>query len=242
MARAFARRGCPVLLTARRADALDAVAGDIRRGGGRAAVYAVDLADADAPLRLAEAAAREGLVVDYLVNNAGFGVAEAFVETDASRLESMVRVNVGALTALTRAFLPGFVDRRAGGEINVASVAGDYPGPGMAVYNASKAYVVSLTLALRRETAGAAVRIGVVCPGGTVTAFHERAGLRPSGLTSWFMMDADTVAEIALQGFEKNRAVIVPGVVNRGLVAVRRFLPDGLAARGYGAAVKRMGA
>jgi short-subunit dehydrogenase len=226
IARALARRGCDLGLAARRGDALERLARELSSAHGvHAHVFAVDLADADAPERLAADVASRGLEVRVLVNNAGFGVFGPFTDTGLVTDERMIQVNVTALTALTKRCLPGMLARRDGRILNVASVAGFLPGPGMAVYYATKAYVISFSEALDDELRGTGVRVTALCPGTTASEFQQVAGLKVSRLGRRTMMSAASVAERGVDAMLAGRRLAVPGLVNKAVPWLVRLLP-----------------
>ena len=178
-----------------------------------------------------ETAQNLGLPVQVLVNNAGFGGYGPFAEADLASTLQMLQLNVVALTHLTRLFLPGMLERNLGGILNVASIAGFQPGPLMAVYYASKAYVLHFSEALTEELRNTNVRVTALCPGPTITGFEERAGLNASRFfTSRGVMDARAVAEAGYRGFRNGRRIVVPGWRNRLLAQSYRFFPRALIA------------
>ncbi len=178
LARQLADRGAHLVLAARRTDRLAALKADIGRAHPdlTVTVIGVDLAAADAALALADQVTEAGIVIDLLVNNAGVGSHDQFVDEDRNALARQIQLNVGSLVALTSQFLPGMISRHAGGVINVASTAAFQPVPTMAVYGATKAFVLSFTEALWGETRGTGVRVLTLCPGATETAFFDTTG------------------------------------------------------------------
>jgi short-subunit dehydrogenase len=233
LARRFAAGGHDLVLTARRADELRALADELSAEHG-VAVRAVpaDLSDPVAPRTLFDEVAAAGLAVDVLVNNAGFGMYGPFAEADPDRLLAMVQVNVAALTHLTRLFLPGMVARGRGRVLNVASTAAFQPGPLMAAYYASKAYVLSLSEALAFELRGAGVTVTCLCPGPTRTEFAAAAVVGGSRLfDSPYVMDAAPVAEAGYRAAMRGRRVVVPGLLNRLGAFATRFVPRPLLMR-----------
>ena len=227
LARLFARDGYPLLLTARSGDKLGAFARELTAAHGvAAATCALDLAGPDAPARLFEAARGQSRPVEILVNNAGFGTYGPFAEADPAATLQMLQVNVVALTHLTHLFLPGMVARNAGRIMNVASTAGFQPGPLLAVYAATKAYVLHFSEALDEELRKTKVRVSAFCPGPTATGFEARAGLAGSKLFSGRnVMDARPVAEVGYRGLMRDRRVVVPGLWNNLLIQSHRFAP-----------------
>jgi short-subunit dehydrogenase len=226
-ARLFAEGGYDVVLVARTESKLKVLADELgTKHGVRALAVAADLADPAAPGRLMERLKAEGMQVDVLVNNAGYAGYGAFAETDARMELDMIQVNIGALTALTKAVLPGMLARKSGRILNVASTAAFQPGPLMAVYYATKAYVLSFSEALANETQGTGVTITCLCPGPTKTGFQERAKMEESKLVKGKeIMDSLTVARAGYEGLHQGRAVVIPGFMNRMLVQSVRFLP-----------------
>lgn len=232
LARVFAREGHDLILVARSRDRLDALAREIR--GAHAAtvrVFPTDLSVPGAARALHERVAREGTLVDAIVNDAGFGMRGSFVELDPARQLEMIQVNVVALTELTRLFLPEMVRRGAGRVLNVASTAAFQPGPLMAVYCATKAYVLSFSEALAEEVKGSGVTVTCVAPGATETGFGEIAGVSATRLFRAGTMSSSAVAEAAYAATRKGIALVVPGCRNRLLSASARLVPIATAAR-----------
>jgi short-subunit dehydrogenase len=170
-----------------------------------------------------------GETVDLLVNNAGFGLIGRFAELDPKRERQMIDLNVGALTDLCRAVAPAMIRRRSGAILNVASTAAFQPGPKMAVYFATKAFVLSLSEAIHEELRPHGIRVSCLCPGPTRTEFGEVAGFRGNGLFDRVAMSAEEVARIGLDGLERTRAVVVTGALNRLVAMSTRFAPRPLA-------------
>lgn len=233
LARALARRGWSLILTARSQADLDALARELEGEHGVATrVVPCDLADPEGPARLVDRLASGGLQVTLLANNAGFGAIGPFHELDRQRLLDMVQVNVTAVTELTRRLLPPMVERGEGWILNVASTAAFQPGPLMAVYYASKAYVLSFSEAIQEELRGTGVSVTAFCPGVTRSAFQEAAGMSPPPAGSW-LLEADTrkVAEHGVRALFRSRAIALPGPLNRLHALVVRFVPRWLARR-----------
>ena len=194
LARELARRGHDLVLAARSVAPMEALAAELQAGGAVATVIAADLGKPGAAATLAHDIASRGLVVDVLVNNAGLGALGRFDRIDPARIGEVVQVNIVALTELTRLLLPGMVARGRGRIMLVASIAGYQPGPRMAVYFASKAYVRSLGEALAQELKGSGVTVNVLCPGATATGFFEVAAL-PAGTTEGTRLRISEVLE-----------------------------------------------
>ncbi|HKX91245.1 MAG TPA: SDR family oxidoreductase [Sphingomicrobium sp.] len=221
-ARQLSRRGHRLVLAARRKDRLEALGAEL----GNARAVAIDLAERGSVARLLDDVAAAGEQVELLVNNAGFGLTGRFVRQDPGRLGQMIDVNIAALTDLCRAVAAQMADRRAGAILNVASTAAFQPGPGMAVYFATKAYVLSLTEALHEELKPHGVKVSALCPGPTATEFGEVAGFGKS-LPAFVTAQAAPVVRAGLQGLDRNRAVVVPGLLNKLSAQGHRLLPRG---------------
>lgn len=227
LARLFARDKHDVILVARRRDKLDALAAELTAKHGVAAhVIAEDLASPGASERIAAAVQERGLRVDYLVNNAGFGTAGVFAELDPAREIEEIQVNVTALVHLTRIFLPAMIARKSGRVLNLGSTAGFQPGPFMAVYYATKAFVNSFTEALGFELKGTGVTATVSCPGATETEFAAVAGNDKSLLfKASAPMTAVEVAEHAYRAMQRGEAMAVPGLKNKAGIQSLRVAP-----------------
>jgi short-subunit dehydrogenase len=230
-ARQCAHRGEELVLVARRRDRLDTLAGQIN---ARSHVIAADLALPDAAVALINEVEAEGLTVRTLINNAGFGLAGKFAALPLERQREMIELNVRTLTELCRLVVPAMIERREGAILNLASTAAFQPGPNMAVYYATKAYVLSFTEALHHELKGSGVRVSALCPGPTTTEFADVAGV-DSPLLSRLAADAPSVVRVGLSGLDSNKAVIVPGVTNKVSAQSSRFLPRAAMRRIIGA-------
>ncbi len=230
LANEFASRGHRLLLIARHAESLDQAAVELRRDFGvEIHTAAIDLTVTGYDKRIADTLDAHGLYVDILVNNAGFGLGGPFAEQDAGRILDLCRLNMEALTVLTRRFLPEMLQRGRGGILNVASMAGLFPGPYHAAYYASKAYVLSLTEALAWENAGRGVRISAAAPGPVATRFHERTGAAHAFfLRMQRVMPPETVARIIYSGFIGRRTVIVPGLIPSLNSFAVRYIPHAI--------------
>ena len=226
LAKCFAAGGSRLVLVARNTPALEALAEGLRRDCRiEAIVLTADLSLPETPGKIYSELKGRGIVVDVLVNNAGFGAHGMFSELPLQQQLQMIQVNVTALTELTGLFLPGMVERRLGGVLNVASVAGFVPGPGMAVYYATKAYVLSFTEALASELAGTGVKVMALCPGPTETNFGKVARVNGARLVRVASMNAKEVALEGYAAFCNGRAVVVSGWRNRLLVLLVRLMP-----------------
>ena len=220
-ARQLSKRGHRLVLAARRKERLE----DLAKELGNARAVAIDLSKAGAAAKLLADVEAAGEQVDLLVNNAGFGLIGRFAELDAKRERQMVDLNVGVLMDLCRAAAPAMIERRSGGILNVASTAAFQPGPNMAVYFATKAFVLSFTEALHEELKPHKVKVSCLCPGPTRTEFGNVAGFGGNSLFDRTAMDAPEVVTAGIEGLEKNRAVVVPGLVNRIGATSTRFAP-----------------
>jgi short-subunit dehydrogenase len=228
LARTFAQRGHELMLVARREQELASLADEIAGfGKSRPLVLALDLIRRDASGRIAEALMANTAEPEFVVNNAGFGLVGPAAELDRVRQLEMVDLNVRTLTDLSLAFLDSLI-RRRGGLMNVASLAGFMPGPGMAVYYASKAYVLSFTEALHRELAPQGVRVTALCPGPVPTEFQARAGISDDQFPAFLARSADRVAEEGYRGLMRGRRVVIPGTTNKVAALLPRFLPRAL--------------
>jgi len=226
LARCFAADGCRLALASRKGDALEALAAELRKARKiRAQVFTVDLAHPDSPNRLLAHLQSAGLKVDVLINNAGFGAQGKFVELPLVRQLEMLQVNITSLTHLTRLLLPGMIERRRGGILNVASTAAFQPGPGMAVYYASKAYVLSFTEALAEELAGTGVTVTASCPGPTATNFGAAANMNTLGLVKKISMSAASVAHISHRAYRRGQVVAITGFRNQLPAFLVRLVP-----------------
>lgn len=225
LARVFAANGHRLALTARRADRLDALAGEIAaKGGAKPIVIPCDLERPDAGEKIATALAQAGVEVDCLVNNAGFGIFGQAAERDRDQQLGIIDVNVRALTDLSLRFADQLI-RNKGGILNVGSIAGFLPGPGMAVYYASKAYVISFTEALRAELGRRGVRVTVLCPGPVPSEFQSRAGFSPGMDSAVLNVSAADVARAGYDGLMANKRAVLPGLGIKIVTFLLRFLP-----------------
>ncbi len=220
-ARQLSKRGHALVLAARRKDRLE----DLAKELGNARAVAIDLSKPTASANLLADIEDNGETVDLLVNNAGFGLIGRFAELDARRERQMIDLNVGTLTDLCRSVAPAMIKRKSGGILNVASTAAFQPGPKMAVYFATKAFVLSLTEALHEELKPHGIKVSCLCPGPTRTEFGDVAGFSGNGMFDRVAMNAAEVVETGLKGLEANDAVVVPGWANKVTAASTRFAP-----------------
>lgn len=227
LAECFARDRHNLVLVARRAAELEAVAARLAQHYAISVQTIVaDLSEARAADQVVADLARRDLQIDALVNNAGFAQYGAFVATDAEQELRMMQLNMVTLTRLTKLLLPAMIERRRGAILNVASTAAFMPGPLMAVYYATKAYVLSLSEALHEELRGTGVTVTALCPGPTRTGFQTRAQMQDSKLVRGRdIMDSQTVARLAYAGLRRGKALVIPGRMNQVQAALPRFVP-----------------
>jgi hypothetical protein len=228
LARVFALKGHELALVARRGDKLEALAAEIAATGAKKpTTIELDLLADGALDTLAKRLAGAGLSVQYLVNNAGFGVIGKAIELDAAEQLAMVDLNVRTLTALTLRYLPEIVASK-GGVLNVASLGGFMPGPGFAIYYATKAYVLSFSEALAEEVKASGAKVCALCPGPVKTGFQARAGFDFSGSMGAMKPALMPVEEVAKQGYEglmSGKRVVVPGVISKILSLLAPLTP-----------------
>jgi short-subunit dehydrogenase len=238
-ARLAARDGHALVLVARRHDRLEELASELTLAHGVAvSSMAMDLADKSAPQQIAERVRSAGTEIDFLINNAGFGTHGAFSRSDLGRELGIIDVNVRALVELTHLFLPGMLGRQRGRILNVASVAGFVPGPWMATYYASKAFVLSFTEALAYELRGTGVTATAACPGPTATEFGAVAQSERTNLFRGVPADAVAVARHGYRAMLAGKVVAIPGVKNKLIAQSIRVGPR-VVVRGIAAHLNR---
>jgi hypothetical protein len=227
LARVFASNGHRVVLVARRADRLATLAGEITAAGGTAPiVIPCNLEQSDAGDKIAAALAAAGVEVEYVVNNAGFGLFGCAIELDRAEQLNIIAVNIRSMTDLSLRFSDSLI-RHRGGILNVASIAGFLPGPGMAVYYASKAYVLSFTEAMRQELASRGVRVTALCPGPVPSEFQARAGFQPGFDSAILNVSASDVAQQGYRGLMANKRAVLPGLGIKIVPLLLRLFPRG---------------
>jgi len=223
----FASNGHRVALVARRADRLTTLAGEIKAAGGAAPiVIPCNLEQPDAADQIAAALAAAGVEVEFVVNNAGFGLFGNAIELDRAEQLNVIAVNIRAMTDLSLRFSDSLI-RHRGGILNVGSIAGFLPGPGMAVYYASKAYVLSFTEGLRQELATRGVRVTALCPGPVPSEFQVRAGYTPGFDSAILNVPASEVAQQGYRGLMANKRVVLPGLGIKVVPFLLRLFPRG---------------
>ena len=231
LARVFAAHGHELVLVARREDRLKALADEIAASGRpRPTVLTADLQRRDAVAWLGAELSSRHLEPGIVVNNAGFGLSGAAAALSRDEQLAMIDLNVRALTELSLAFVDSLA-RHRGGILNVASMAAFLPGPGMAVYYASKAYVLSFSEALHRELSDRGIRVTTLCPGPVPTEFQARAGLRLDRAQRLLTQPADRVAEIGYRGLMRGKRVVIAGAGNKIVAVLLRFVPHALLLR-----------
>lgn len=229
LAKIFGKNNFHVIIVAQDKNKLSEAETKLEASGYSVKTISKDLSDPHSPSQIYKELQSENITIDVLVNNAGFAVYGQFAETDIEQELSLLQVNIVSLTRLTKLFLPEMIKRRSGKILNIASIAAFAPGPLMAVYYASKAYVLSFSEALSEELIGTGVHVTAVCPGPTDTGFVKRGGVWNSSLYQGRHMTASFVAEEAFKGLMKNQAVIVPGWKNKLIVNSLRFVPRSIA-------------
>lgn len=227
LAKLFARGGYNLALVARNHDKLKLIADELETAHNVQVKYcAKDLAVSSTPDEIFQSLKSEMMQVDVLVNNAGFGWHGEFAHMELSDALEMIQVNITALTHLTRLLLPEMIQRKRGRILNVASTAAFQPGPMMAVYYASKAYVLSYSQALSEELRGTGVTVTAFCPGPTTTGFGQRAGFTTDKIFGGILtMDAQSVAHIGYEGLMKGKSLVIPGKLNWLGTQIIRFVP-----------------
>lgn len=223
-ARQYAAKGHRLVLVARRKDRLEALAKEL----GNARAVALDLGAAGATDRLMNDLAQHGERVDVLINNAGFGLWGRFADLDGPKQRAMIDLNCGSLVELCHAVLPAMLKRKDGAILNVASTAAFQPGPGMATYFATKAFVLSFTEALHEEVRMKGVRVSALCPGPTATEFGEVAGFTSNGAFDALSAKSADVVAAGIAALNKNKPVMIPGLANKAGAQGHRFLPRSL--------------
>jgi uncharacterized protein len=232
----FAREGHDLVISARSLEALAPVQLELAsRHHVAVTPVAADLSDPGGAEQLMDAVGAAGMSPDILVNNAGFGLYGAFADTPLDRELQMIQLNVAALVTLTKRCLPAMIARRRGRILNVASIAGFVPGPGMSIYYATKAFVISFSEAIAEELAGTGVTVTALCPGPTRSRFRETARIGRSRAFDGPLMDAAAVAESGYRGLMAGTRIVVPGLQNKAVPFIVRLAPRRLVA----AAVKR---
>jgi uncharacterized protein len=231
LSRLFARDGHDQILVARRRESLEPVARELAAAHGvRIVIVAQDLSKPGAAAAVYDEASASGLSVGILVNNAGVGLYGRFVDTALTEELDMIHLNVTSLVQLTKRCLPAMVQRARGRILNVASTAAFLPGPGMAVYYATKAFVLSFSEAIAEELRDTGVTVTALCPGPTRSGFQDKAKMHKSRLVQGALMDASQVAAAAYQGLFKGRRVVIPGMQNKMVPQIVRLLPRSVAA------------
>jgi len=229
---ALAREGYALALTARRKDRLDAVAAEARRRGAPDVhIFPADLSAREATRQLYEEIAEAGIKLELLVNNAGFGTRDRFDHLPLEREVEQINLNIRALVELTHLFVTDMIAARQGTVINIASTAAFQSVPFMATYAATKAFVLSFSLALHHELTGTGVNVMALCPGATRTEFQQVSGNGDALVPSFAYMDAPTVVAQALRAAKKKRAICINGVMNNVTAELQRMVPRGLVAR-----------
>jgi short-subunit dehydrogenase len=238
-ARGLARRNWDLVLVARRIDRLEAIASGLADSYGvTAKAIQADLSDPATPQTIADRLAEQDLRVDYLVNNAGFGLSGAFAAQDYARVEAMLRVNIDAVVKLTHLFLPRMIEHHRGHILNVASMGGFQPVPYFSVYAAAKAFVLHFTEGLAEELGGTGVTATCLCPGPTSTEFNEVAGV-DSDLGRFLYQSPEAVVDAALAAVDRRETTVIPGAFNALHFAGVRLSPRTLTRKVVGFVYRR---
>ncbi|MGA2668203.1 MAG: SDR family oxidoreductase [Ignavibacteria bacterium] len=222
----FAKDGYNLVLVARSGDKLDALSKELTDEHKiHVKVISEDLSKPSSAKEIYERVREQSLPVTVLINNAGFGSAGMFADTDIKNEIDMIQVNVLSLIELTKLFLHDMMERKNGKILNVASTAAFAPGPLMSVYYASKAFVLSFSGALSDELKGTGISVTALCPGPTGTGFQERSHVETTRLFAFNVMDAKTVASIGYRGLMKGKTIVIPGIMNKMLIGSMRISP-----------------
>jgi short-subunit dehydrogenase len=230
LAKKFAQPGDTIVLVARGKEKLEKLAGELRRNYKvHAEVVEADLCNPSAPDEIVQELNRRQLDVDILVNNAGFGAMGPFAELDLQRQLDMVTVNVSAVVHLTRLLLPGMIARNSGGVLNVASTASFQAGPNMAIYYATKAFILSFSESLHEEVSGTKLHVTCLCPGPTDSGFVAAASMEGINLFKFGTQSAATVAHVGYIAFQRNQAIVVSGFKNKLIAWGAKFSPRSVA-------------
>lgn len=244
LARVYAANGWNVILTARRPAPLEALATELAGRGAAATVLTADLSDPAAPGRLADEIAARGLRVDGLVNNAGFSRTSGFLQTEPADHAAMIRVMLTAPVELARLFAPAMVERSFGRILNVASLAGQIPATGGdTLYGPIKSFLIKASQGLHLELSGTGVHVTALCPGYTLTEFHDVNGTRAevaAAYPRWMWQTAAHVAGVGYRACEANRPKVTPGAMNTVLAALGKHLPDPVALAMVGGHARRL--
>ena len=244
LARVYAAGGWDLVLAARRETLLAALAEDLTRMGAASTILTEDLADPVAPRRLFDAIQSRGLTVNGLVNNAGFSRTGGFLNTDPAAHRAMIQVMLSAPVELARLFAPAMIERGFGRILNVASLAGQMPATGGdTLYGPIKSFLIKASQGLHLELRGTGVHVTALCPGYTLTEFHDANGTREqvsSAYPAWMWQTADHVARVGYEACETNRPKVTPGVMNNLLAGLAKHLPDRVALGMVGGHAKRL--
>ncbi|MCZ6468546.1 MAG: SDR family oxidoreductase [Candidatus Dadabacteria bacterium] len=226
LAKLFAADGSDLVLVARREDRLNELAEELKSEHGiEVHVLPKDLSKKTSPKEIFNHLKKEKIEIDVLVNNAGFGSRGTVSELDTDLQVDMVQVNAAALTHLTSLFLPGIIERGQGGILNVGSLAGFQPGPNLAVYFATKAYVLSFTEALAEEISNPNIKVSCFAPGPVKTEFGEKSDLEDSLLFKLSLMDLEPAVKAGYEGFRKGKTIVIPGLKQQIVPFLNRFTP-----------------
>lgn len=227
LAKLFAKQGCSLVLVARKKSELQKAKKELEKNfaAERVITIAKDLSEPNSAKKIFEFCGKKKIVVDALVNNAGFATYGRFWETPLQKQLDMMSVNMNALVEITGLFLPQMLEKKSGKILNLASTAAFQPGPLMAAYYASKAFVLSFSEALAEELEGSGVSVTALCPGPTWTGFQKRARMLNSGVLAGNVMSAEEVARIGFSGMKRGERVAIPGWRNKLGTKLVKFIP-----------------
>lgn len=222
----FAEDGYSLVLVARSKEKLEELKKELENNYSNSVLISIkDLSKQEEALKLYDEIKQQRITVQFLVNNAGFGLYGTFIETSWAEEADMIDLNIKTLTYLTKLFLPEMVERNEGRILNIASVASFLPGPLMAVYYATKAYVLSFTEALENELKDTNITISALCPGPTKTGFSDRANLSSSKLFESGALHVEDVAKVGYEQFMRGKTIIIPGAKFKVATMLPRFFP-----------------
>lgn len=221
----YAVDGYNLVLVARNIDKLEKAKNELSKYNIKVKILSLDITKDDEIKELFNYIEKNNISVSTLINNAGVGSFGDFKDINWEKEEELLDINIKSLTRLTKYFLPKIIELKSGGILNVASTAAFCSGPRMATYYASKSYVLNLTEAIYEECKGSGIKVSCLCPGPVRTEFQGKAGIKKSDSAKKYLMDAEEVAKICYKEFMKGKVIIIPGIKNKLLVIINKFLP-----------------
>ena len=225
IAKRFAKEGSNILLVARDIERLVEVKNEFSKFNIKVEILKIDISKDNEIESMFKYIKENEIEIENIINNAGVGSFGEFKDTNNENNDDLIKININALTKITRCFLPQLLEKNRGGILNIASTAAFCAGPKMGIYYASKAYVLNLTEAIHEECRGSNVKISCLCPGPVKTEFQNKAGIVKTEAAKKYLMDAKIVANIGYEGFIKGKVIIIPGFKNKLLVLGNKFLP-----------------